>query len=79
MLAGGTNEQAGEQIGKRRMVLPVIDHAAQQVGPAKKRAVIGGGAANHQVVSAAGPGVLPIEHELLGSQAGLARQLIDRR
>ncbi len=61
------------------MVLPVIDHAAQQVGAAKKGAVVGRGAADHQVVSAAGPGVLPVEHELLGSQSGLARQLIHRR
>ena len=78
MLAGRADEQPGKQIGKRRMVLPVIDHAAQQVGPAQKGAVIGSGAANHQVVAAAGPGVLPVEHELLCSQAGLAGQLVDR-
>src|ERR1700678_3835579 len=48
MLAGWTDEQAGEQIGKRWMVLPVIDHAAQQVGTAKKRAVISSRSANHQ-------------------------------
>src|ERR1700678_465470 len=60
------------------MVLPVINHAAQQVGAAKKGAVIGRGTANHQVVSASGSAVLPVEHKLLGSQPGLARQVIYR-
>ena len=78
MLAGGADEQPGEQIGKRRMVLPVFDHAAQQIGTPQKGTVIRSGSANHQVVAAAGPGVLPIEHELLGAQAALARQFVER-
>ena len=38
----------------------------------------GSGAADHQVVAAAGSGVLPVEHELLCAQAGLARQFVER-
>jgi hypothetical protein len=34
-LAGGADEHAGEQVGQRRVVLPVGDQAAQQVGPAQ--------------------------------------------
>src|ERR1700688_4735977 len=77
MLAGGADEQPGEQIGKRGMVLPVVHHAAQQVGPSQKGTIVGSGAANNQVVAATGSSVLPIEHELFCSQAGLARQFID--
>ncbi len=60
------------------MVVPVIDHAPQQIGPAEKRAVGGSGAADHYVVAAAGSRVLSVEHELLGSQAGLASQIVKR-
>ena len=38
-LAGRAEEHAGEKIRERRMVLPVADEAAQQVGTAQQRAV----------------------------------------
>jgi hypothetical protein len=34
-LAGRADEHAGEQVGQRRVVLPVGDQAHQQVGPAQ--------------------------------------------
>ena len=40
-LAGGADEHAREQIGQRRMVLPVGHQAAQQIGPAQQGAVAG--------------------------------------
>jgi hypothetical protein len=40
-LAGRADEQAGEQVGQRRMALPVQDQALQQVRPAQERAVGG--------------------------------------
>ena len=38
-LAGRADEQAGEQVGQRRMALPVEHEALQQVGPAQERRV----------------------------------------
>ena len=38
-LAGRADEQPGEEVGQRRVVVPVGDQAAQQVGPAQERAV----------------------------------------
>ena len=38
-LAGRPDEQAGEQIGQRRMPLPIEDQALEQIGPAQERAV----------------------------------------
>ena len=61
------------------MVQPVTDQAAQQIGPAQERAVGGRGPAQHQVVAAARPGVAPVDHELLGAEAALARLLVQRR
>ena len=59
------------------MILPEADQAAQQIGPPQKGAVVRSGAADHDVIAAAGSGVLPIEHELFCSEAGLARQFIE--
>ena len=56
------------------MVVPVTDHATQQIGAAQERAVRGSRSADHHVVAAAGAGVLAVQHELLGAQAALARQ-----
>ena len=36
-LAGGADEMAGKQIRQRRMIEPVADQAAQQIGPAQER------------------------------------------
>ena len=67
-LRGGADEQPAEQIGQRRMVVPVRQQAAQQVRPAQERRIGRRGAAEHEVVAAAGAGVAAVEHELLGSQ-----------
>ena len=53
------------------MALPVQDQAAQQVRPAQERAVERGRAADHDMVAAAGAGVLAVDHELVGAEAGL--------
>ena len=78
-LAGRADEQAGEQVGQRRVALPVQDQALQQVGPAQERAVVRRRAADHDVVAAAGAGVPAVDHELVGAEPGLARLLVDRR
>ena len=69
--------QAGEQVGQRRMVLPVGDQAAQQIGAAEKRAVGRRRSANDDVVAAAGTGVPAVEHELLGAESGFVRVLVE--
>ena len=77
-LGGRADEEAGEEIGDRRVALPVQDEAAQQVGAAQERAVEGGGAADDDVVAAAGAGVLAVDHELVGAEPALAGLLVDR-
>ena len=76
-LAGRADEQAGEQVRQRRMVVPVGDQAAQQIGAAQERPVGRRGAAEHEVVAAAGAGVAAVEHELLGGQPRLPRRLVE--
>ena len=77
-LAGRADEQAGEEIGQRRVVLPVADQAAQQVGPAQERAVGRRGAAEHDVVAAAGADMAAVEHEFFGAEPRLPRLLVER-
>ena len=59
------------------MVVPVADQAAQQVWSAQERRVEDAGAAENEVVAAAGAGVTPVEHELLGTQAGQVGRFIE--
>ena len=58
-LAGRAEEQAGEQIRQRRMVVPVGEQAAQQVRPAQDRAVGRGRSAEDDVIAAAGAACRP--------------------
>ena len=66
-LRGGSDEQPAEEIGERRVVVPVREQAAQQVGAAQERRVGRRRATEHEVVAAAGAGVAAVDHELLGS------------
>ena len=59
------------------MALPVEDEALQQVRPAQERAVRRMGAANHDMVAAAGAGMAAVGHELLGAEPRLPRVLIE--
>ena len=77
VLAGRADEQAGEQVGQRRVVVPVADQALQQVGPAQQRRFVRRGAAQDDVVAAAGAGVAAVEHEFLGAEPRRARLLVD--
>ena len=54
-------------------LLPVGDQAASRSGRRRKGLSAGVGAAQHDVVAAAGAGVAAVEHELLGRRAALAR------
>ena len=74
----GPMKMAGEDIRQRRMIQPISDHAAQQIGTAQERAVGGRGSAQHKMIAAAGSGMPAVQHEFLGAQAGLARIFIER-
>ena len=76
-LAGRPDEPPGEQVGQGRVVLPVGEEAAEQVGAAQQRAVGRRRAAEGHVVAAAGAGVGAVEGELLRSEAGLVGLLVD--
>ena len=76
-LAGGADETAAEEVAEGRVVLPVSDQRAQQVGAAQQRRVGRGGAAEGEVVAAAGAGVAAVEVELLGGEADLAGVLVE--
>ena len=78
MLAGRADEHAREQVRQRRMVVPVGDQAAQQIGPPQQRAVVRRRPADHDVVAAAGAGVAAVDQELLGAEARLPRFLVER-
>ncbi len=77
-LARRPDEAAGEDVGQRRVVLPVRDEAAEQVGAPQQRGVGGRGPAEGEVVATAGAGVGAVEVELLGRQARLPRVLVER-
>jgi hypothetical protein len=77
-LGGRADEQAREEIGDRGMPLPVEDQGLEQIRAAEEGAVIGGRPADDDVVAPARAGVLAVDHELVGAEAGQARFLVDR-
>ena len=79
MLARRADEQAREQVRQRRVVVPVAEQAAQQIGPPQERAVGRRRTAEDDVIAAAGAGVAAVEHELLGAEPRLPRLLVERR
>ena len=70
-LARRADEAPGEEVGQRRVVLPVRDQAAQQVGPAQEGAVGRRGATEREVAAAAGSRMGAVGRELLAREAGL--------
>jgi hypothetical protein len=71
------DEQAGEQIGQRRTMLPVEHQTLEQIGPAQERAIGRLRATEDDVVAAAGAGVPAIDHELVGAEARKVRLFIE--
>ncbi len=76
-LARRADIEAREQVGEGRVPLPVEHEALQQVGAPQEGRVVGRRAAHHNVVAAAGAGVAPVGHELLGAEPGQARLLVE--
>ena len=60
------------------MIEPIAEHAAQQIGPAQKRAVGRRRRAHREMIAAAGSGVASVEHEFLGAEAALPRIFVER-
>ena len=75
-LAGRADEEPAEQIGQRRMVLPIGDDAFQHVGAAQERTVGRGLRPHHDMITAAGAGVAAIQQEFLGRKPAGGRFLI---
>ena len=67
-LAGRPDEKTGKEIGKTRVVVPVGDQAAQQIGTAQEGRIVRRRAAENEVIAAAGSGMAPVDHELLAGQ-----------
>ena len=62
------DEQAGEQIRQRGVIVPIRQKAPQQVGTAQERRIRRSRAAQDKVIATACACVAPIEHEFLGGQ-----------
>ncbi len=71
-----SDEQAGEQIRERRVIVPVGDETAQQIRPPQERAVGRRVTAEYEVITAARADVAPVEHELFGRQPRLVRFVV---
>ena len=78
-LARRADEQSREQVGQRRMVLPIGDDRREQIRPAQERAVRRRQPAHHDVIAAARAGMPAVQHELLGNQPRRFRIFIERR
>ena len=59
------------------MVVPIRQQAAEQIRAPQEGRVGSRGAAEHEVIAAAGARVAAIEHEFLGTQARGARGAIE--
>ncbi len=68
-LAGRPDEHAGEQIGQRRMALPVQHEALQQIRAAQERRILRRAAADHHMIAAAGAGVAAVDQKTVGAEA----------
>src|SRR5208282_6230631 len=77
-LTGRPDENPREHVRQRRMVEPIAEHAAQQIGTAQKRTVGGHRGAERNMVAAAGTGMPPVQHEFLGAEPALARFFVER-
>ncbi len=75
-LAGRADVLAREQHREGRMALPVEDDALQQIRATYEGRVVGGVAAEHDMVAAAGPDMPPIEHIFVGAEPHLPRILV---
>ena len=67
-LAGRADEESRKQVGEAGMVVPVGDQASADPAGAGRR-IIGGRAAQDEVIAASGPGVPPVEHEFFCGEA----------
>ena len=72
------DEPPGEQVGQRRVALPVGQHRHQQIGTAQHRRIGGGDTAQRDVVAAAGAAVGAVDVERLGGQPRQPGLLVER-
>lgn len=75
-LARRADEEPREQVGQRRMIVPIRDQAREQIGTAQERAVGGRRAAEHEVIAAARADMPAVDHELLARQPRSIRGVV---
>ena len=73
------DEQTAEQPAQRRMILPIGQQRAQQIGPAQHRRIRRRLAADDDVVAAAGAGVAAVHHEFFRAEPRQTRLLVKHR
>lgn len=71
-LTGRPDEQAGEQPGEGRVVIPEADEAAEQVRASQEGAVGGRGGSQYEVISSAGACVSAILLKFFSAESALA-------
>src|SRR5439155_13928227 len=78
VLRGRADEESREQIGERRVVLPVAQEAADQIRTPEQRTVERVRGPDHDVVPPAGADGPAVDQELLGREPRQPGLLVDR-
>src|SRR5689334_20958399 len=78
-LTGRADEHAGEEIGQRRMALPIQYETLQKIRTAQERRVLRRGAADHDMVAAAGAGVAAVDQKAVGAEPDLCGILVQAK
>ncbi len=77
-LARRADEQSREEIGQRRMALPIEHQALQQIGPTQERRIGRRRAAKHDMIAAARTGLAAVGHEFVVVKPDLTGVLVKR-
>src|SRR5574343_292412 len=76
-LTCGPDKQTGEQIRQCRMVMPVRNHAGQQIGATQEGRIIWCCTAENKMVAATRTSMPAIHHELLRGQSRLMCRIVE--
>ncbi|MEY3459378.1 MAG: hypothetical protein RL215_2535 [Planctomycetota bacterium] len=76
-LAGGADEEAGEEVREGGMVVPEGNEAAEEIGSAEEGAVAGRGGSEDKVIPATGTGMASIALKFFGTESAVASIFVD--
>lgn len=77
VLAGGTDEEAAEQVAEAGVIVPVTEQRLEQIGPAQEGRFARGFPADDDVVAAAGTGVAAVDQKLFRAEPGEPGLLVE--